>query len=80
MALLEDLVCSECGEQFKGVVTRNYGALCDKCAETKENEEKERWLEEFRGKNSLEERVARIEEWIFEHQEMSGQVPWDGPV
>jgi hypothetical protein len=69
MALLEDLVCKECGKPFKGVRTRNYGELCTQCADAAEEKEKQRWLTEWRGGNDLEQRVEKIEEWLFEHSE-----------
>lgn len=80
MALLEDLVCTECSKPFRGVRTRNYGSLCDECAESLAKKEKDSWLKEWRGDNDLEARIAKIEEWIFEHQDLVEEARWDGPI
>jgi hypothetical protein len=80
MVLLENLVCPECGKDFQGVRTQNQGTLCSTCIEAKEREAKENWLKEWRNKLSLEARVAKIEEWIFEHQDLVEEVRWDGPI
>ena len=68
MALLEDLVCTECGKSFKGVFTQNYGAMCEECIEARDNAEKQAWLERRRKDKTPEERIAWIEEYIYDVQ------------
>lgn len=62
MAYLEEKTCPRCHENFQG--TDKY-EFCNKCSAIIEAEKKEKWLKEWRRDLKLEERIAKIEEWIY---------------
>lgn len=64
MAYCEHWVCSNCGQEVFSDIPRDR--ICHKCKE--EIEEKER-IAHFRilDNTSIEERLRRIEEWIYDH-------------
>lgn len=79
MALAIKMHCDVCGEEkqiFK-VDGTPWPDVCPDCKATKEAKEKETFLRKLRSK-PLEERIARIEEWLYdhEHQDFSPLNPW----
>ena len=47
----------------------HYDTLCWKCMEDKKKEEKRKWLVDRKYSMTLEERIAEIESWMYEHKQ-----------
>jgi hypothetical protein len=61
--------CKRCFEEFDGVESANIqNDFCGKCSPIVEQENKEKRLKEWRGDLSLEERVAKLEEYFLANQ------------
>ena len=69
MALLEDLVCSECSKSFKGVKTKNHGSICTPCFELEEKERKNGWIEAHTKGKTTEEIVNWLLGFVYDHLE-----------
>ena len=67
MALARQITCKECGER-KLVASSSFVTpeICNDCRERHEAEEKEVYLQDLQAQ-SPEERMRRIEEWIYDH-------------
>ena len=68
MALSTMIVCHECGKEKSVIHSAGIAPLiCSDCKAKKFNEKKREALGVL-SKLPLEERVRRIEEWIFDHE------------
>lgn len=71
---MPESVCIECGKAFTPVVKNTE--LCPKCLKKKAKQDKLDWIAERRWNTrenreaTIEERVAWMEEWIYEHREL----------
>lgn len=65
MAFRRLIKCKECSRED---YTFNILDYCDCCFPVIEERNKKRWLEDFRGTRTLEERIEQIEEWIYDNQ------------
>lgn len=67
------ITCSKCGKEFKTLFKSVI--LCKACSEVAANEKKLNWFEKRRfskkenREKTLEERVAWLENWIYENKE-----------
>jgi len=67
MARVEMMHCKGCNQEVEIWVTSfNYKDICPKCESILAETIKMRALDELK-KLPLEERLARIEEWIYDH-------------
>ena len=55
--------CNRCGEEFNSI---NYESICSKCLDKERQEEKNEWLEKLRKDTTIEERISRLEESMYE--------------
>lgn len=67
MAFIQTIKCSTCENYFQGVV--NWGSFYEECPNCKTKREAEEKIKYFYGISglSIEERIHKIEEWIYEH-------------
>ena len=69
MAIITEYICTQCGEHEEAAIASGapIPSLCYKCQE-QENDRKRR--EYFHGLDGLtiEERIRRIEEWIYDYK------------
>lgn len=71
-----NLICNRCNKKFSGVraMSKNpfcsFELLCPECMDKITNNEKAKWLEEKRSGKSIEQRIAWLEEWIYDHKEI----------
>lgn len=75
MSHLVSMICPKCGEQKHvrvrtGQFTAPPGKLCDDCACAKAKAEEEAHLAKL-AELPLEERIARIERWIYHYKKPS---------
>lgn len=58
--------CTKCGKSFATYenITWIY-PICDDCKKIEEREKKQKWLNERRANKTLEERVAQLEEFMY---------------
>lgn len=74
MAIIKNADCDVCGKPFTGIVGQNS---CSRCLKKKNIEDKVEWLadrrynEDEERERTIEERIAWIEEWIYEHKELA---------
>jgi hypothetical protein len=68
MAFFHDRMCGKCKKVFSGTDKQDY---CPECNKIVRVENLENFLTDWRGNLTLEERVAKIEKWIFEFQDHS---------
>ena len=76
MAIRSTIYCFECGET-KDVVHSLRGGpptICNECREWNEKNEKEKHLNALK-QLPIEERIAKIEEWIYDLRQ---DPPWRG--
>lgn len=71
MAIIKQLVCPICGEVYTGVKNSDgspYDNTCSKCLKTQENIERKQWFLERHNGKTIEQRIAWIEEWIYQQK------------
>ena len=66
MAYIENLICRNCGCNYQGVSNYAGKDLCNRCYSEVAKNKKDIWLDNWRKNLTLEERVSKIEEWIYE--------------
>jgi hypothetical protein len=64
MAYIRYVKCRRCGKEDRS----HNGIYCTDCIPIINKQKKERWLEDFRGSKTLEQRIEQIEEWIYENE------------
>jgi len=70
MALCDLMKCTICGEE-KYIYYHTYKPrepVCDQCKENLEAIQKEIALSRLKTELTFDERLARIEKWIYEHE------------
>ena len=69
--------CEKCGKKFEGIqsVSRE-DSFCRECTEILRKEAVSAFLEEWKGNLTLEERVSKIEEWIFQFKKHTHFTPF----
>jgi threonine synthase len=66
MAFITKITCSKCGKEWTGPANQYGPNICDECFGRMLDESKQKYFDGLKGL-SLEERVSKIEKWIYDH-------------
>jgi hypothetical protein len=68
MALIYHIICSVCGKAKDVLASANsYLNICNECQKKQDDIKRQAWLFE-RSRLSIEERIRKIEEWIYDYK------------
>ena len=70
MAMILEITCTKCGKKTNVYHAPGFEipSMCDECLRKEKEEHKRDYLTEC-SKLPLEERLAKIEEWIYDHKQ-----------
>lgn len=79
MAALGTVTCEICSKKHEGNI-HDYRHVCYECYNTESETNKRNWLDKFRGKNNIEERIVKIENWIYDYEHADHRDPMGIPL
>ena len=69
--------CPPCGIKRDIYSHRKYGELCSSCRQKNEEESKRKWLAERKYTKTIEERIAEIESFMYDHMKVPHSNPFN---